>query len=429
VSTPVCTLKAQDSVACTFFGCSRYFTLPGARMFNMDVEGNVFQNIDLVEIGGSMTAFTLEVAQVVDDGAVSIAFTNRIPKVDNPKVSGIEIKLLSGHLAHAVAGGPYDTVDTSNQGTVSLLVDGSASHTHGTGLALTQWIWKIGSTIVARGETSILRLPVGEYMITLTVIDSGENESAETTTVSIYPFGYPSITSIYPISGTIAGNEEVTIYGSGFTFSPEETTVHFGLTPLTGSSISIVDATKIKVKSPRAVVGTPVSVRVQTPLHTSNTATFTYIASSKIEFISNKLTNIGSAVTATFGPDGKLYVGTLYGQLFKLTLNDDFSAVVRKTAVTVANFRAILGIAFDPMDSGHPNPPVYCTSSYFFHGDPTSSSGQSINGKIHRVSGANLTIIEAIITGLPVSDHDHGTYSFNLAFVRHVGSHRSILQR
>jgi hypothetical protein len=155
-------------------------------------------------------------------------------------------------------------------------------------------------------------------------------------------------------------------------------------------------------------------VTVQTPLQTSNGATFTYVDSSKIEFFSAKLTGVGSAVTAEFGPDGKLYVGTLYGQLLKLTLNNDFSAVIGKISVTVANFRAIVGIAFDPMDSANPNPPVYCTSSFFFHGESNSSSGNAINGKVHRVSGANLTIIEDIIVGLPVSDHDHGTPTFDI---------------
>lgn len=68
----------------------------------------------------------------------------------------------------------------------------------------------------------------------------------------------------------------------------------------------------------------------------------------------------------------------------------------------------LLGIAFDPMDAGLSNPPVYCTSNLFFHGEYKSSSGQAINGKVHRVSGANLDVVENVITGLPVSDHDHG---------------------
>jgi len=33
---------------------------------------------------------------------------------------------------------------------------------------------------------------------------------------------------------------------------------------------------------------------------------------------------------------------------------------------------------------------------------------EAINGKISKASGANLDIITDIVTGLPVSDHDHG---------------------
>jgi hypothetical protein len=75
--------------------------------------------------------------------------------------------------------------------------------------------------------------------------------------------------------------------------------------------------------------------------------------------------------------------------------------------------RTVLGIAFDPNDVGLSNPPLYCSSSEFFHRGNTSSSGKSVNGIIHRISGANLDVIEDVITGLPVSDHDHGTSSCN----------------
>jgi hypothetical protein len=40
---------------------------------------------------------------------------------------------------------------------------------------------------------------------------------------------------------------------------------------------------------------------------------------------------------------------------------------------------------------------AFITTSFFFHGKNTSSS-------------ANLDVITDIVTGLPVSDHDHGTF-------------------
>jgi hypothetical protein len=100
--------------------------------------------------------------------------------------------------------------------------------------------------------------------------------------------------------------------------------------------------------------------------------------------------------------------GTIHGTLAKLTLNEDFTEVTEAVVSIVAQYRAILGITFDPMDPNPDSPTVYCSSSFFFHGDSTSSSGDAINGKIHAVSGANLDQVEHVITGLPVSDHDHG---------------------
>jgi glucose/arabinose dehydrogenase len=66
-----------------------------------------------------------------------------------------------------------------------------------------------------------------------------------------------------------------------------------------------------------------------------------------------------------------------------------------------------LGITFDPTDDKS-NPDVYFTSNWFFHGGYFSSSGASVNGKIKMASGPNLDTVIDIVTGLPVSDHDHG---------------------
>jgi len=74
----------------------------------------------------------------------------------------------------------------------------------------------------------------------------------------------------------------------------------------------------------------------------------------------------------------------------------------------VAPGRAILGMAFDPLTTAdEKNPPIYFSSAKIFHKEWKSSSALAINGKIQRASGANLDLVEDIITGLPVSDHDH----------------------
>lgn len=69
------------------------------------MEGTIFEDLDLFVIGGNQAfyAFTISVPKLVDDGFVSIKATDQ---VDMAKISGIEIKLMEVHTAHAVALGP-----------------------------------------------------------------------------------------------------------------------------------------------------------------------------------------------------------------------------------------------------------------------------------------------------------------------------------
>ena len=68
------------------------------------VEGEIFEDLDLVQIAGVyQTAFTVRIAKIVDDGFVSIQTISRVNKA---KISGVEIVLKKVHTAHAVAQGP-----------------------------------------------------------------------------------------------------------------------------------------------------------------------------------------------------------------------------------------------------------------------------------------------------------------------------------
>ena len=389
-----------------------YWQEVGQRKFNIKVEGDLaFENVDIVAIGGGkrLQAFTLEHPVIVTDGFVSIEIMNSVPKIDIPKLSGIEINFLQPHLAHSVANGPYITTDITNSGSATTKVDGSFSHSHGTGLEVVKWTWKEGSAVVGSGPSPNITLPVGQHVVTLTVEDNDENEATDTTTITVNPFGFPAISTIEPSSGSTAGGQVVTIKGSGFTFATSLMKVKFGVIELSNGSITVVDQFTIRVRSPPAVIGSPVSITVETPLAISNSATYTYLASSPIAFKTDVLTlGIAAPTSAAFGTDGRLYVGTLYGDLARLTLDDTFTKVTATVIARVAPFRAILGIAFNPLQTEGLSD-VYITTSFFFHGEANSSSGNSINGNVKKVSGANLDVVVDIVTGLPVSDHDHGT--------------------
>jgi hypothetical protein len=144
----------------------------------------VFTNVDLVALGGGkrLQSFTLEKPTIVTDGFVSLAFMNSNPNVDSPKLSGIEINFLSPHLAPSVANGPYIVTDVFNRGSAMVQLDGSFSHSHGTGLHIVEWLWTKGSTVI----------------------------------VTVNPYGYPAVLGNEPAGGSISGGQLVTISGSGF---------------------------------------------------------------------------------------------------------------------------------------------------------------------------------------------------------------------
>lgn len=394
-----------------------YHQNSGGRNFQLTIEDVEFNDVDIVDLGGGVPyrSVSLEAVAIVSDGFVTISVEDSFPKVDQGKVSAIEIKLVGPHLAHSVANGPYRAVDIDNSGTGTFLADGTPSHTHAVGKKLTDFKWKLGADIIGTSIAQDLTLPVGEHIIALTVTDDAGNENTEATTVTVLPFGYPAVTDISPKSGSIAGGDVVTITGSGFTYSAAETTVHFGLSKLTGNAITIVDAHTITVVAPPTVVGAPVAVSVETPLEVSNSRSFNYLASVPINFDSSLLFGLDAPTVAKFGPDRELYIGTIQGNLARVTLNDDYTSVTNSLISVVAEYRCILGIAFDPMDTKE-IPDVYITTSFFFHGSPTSSSGQSVNGDVRKVSGANLETVEEIITGIPVSDHDHGVTGIEFGF-------------
>ena len=105
-----------------------------------------------------------------------------------------------------------------------------------------------------------------------------------------------------------------------------------------------------------------------------------------------------------------LFLLPITRKLAKISFSGDSFTESTATVVvvsTVASGRQILGVAFDFTDDKN-NPTVYCTANEFFHGEDRNSYGDAINGKILAVNGANLDQVTEVITGLPVSDLDHG---------------------
>ena len=384
--------------------------VPGERVFVAKAEGeDMFGNIDIFAFGGFTLnrAVTMEKAVSVSDGSLTLSLEEGSPRRGEPKLCGVEIKSLGPHLAHSVAGGPYTVVDTTNAGNAIVAVDGSGSHTHGPGLSIIEYVWRSGFDILGEGEKILVELPVGVSPLTLTVRDSGGNVHTETTIVTVLSSEFPNISNLSQTSGPVEGGTPLTITGTGFFFSSAETTVKFGLASLTGSQIQVIDSNTIRLTTTPSSIPVPVAVSVITPVGESSEVTFTYFASdAPIDFMSGLMVRIRAPTAIAFGPDGRLYVGTYFGQLNRIEFQDGNLKVAKWVQETVTPFRTILGITFDPLDTAPISTP-YIAHSYLFHLDETSSSGEAINGKISKVNGDGLNDVEDIITGLPVSDHDH----------------------
>jgi IPT/TIG domain/Malectin domain/Glucose / Sorbosone dehydrogenase len=402
---------------------SSSFGEPNNRVFDVVLEGGeeILKNIDIVRDAGQPNkAIKVSVLVPVMDNFLTIDFKKTNPEVNEPKVSGIEVRRKGEHFSHAVIGGPYKAVDIDGDGFGLVQVDASQSHTHGPTSVLTAYTWRVGNQIVGSGRTATLNLPVGEHELTLTIVDSTDSISSDTTTVSVQLKGFPELFAVSPTSGGIAGGTVVTLTGQDIGTA---TAVKFGRVSIPSSGITAINNGTISVVSPAPGIGIPVKVSVVTPIGESNQVTFTFVSSTPIDFSISKITNFVKPTAVAFGPDGKLYVATQDGTLSRITLNDSYDTILGSVTSTIDPARCILGIAFDPMETAAlgVNLGVYISSSLIYHGEYRSSSGNAINGKVQKVHGPNLEFVTNIITGLPISEIDHSVRrTFMACFVKRI---------
>jgi IPT/TIG domain len=233
-----------------------------------------------------------------------------------------------------VSGGPYEIVDTDGDGFATVALDGSGSHTHRFPGQLVSFSWKLDSNnqVFSTDETCNHVFGVGVHSITLTVRDNGNSVASESTTVTVYNATTPDIAELNPNTGSMTGGYPVLLVGSAFAnFAPADIVVTFNGIPLTGPlQIEIISDTTIQVLAPSSTSSGSRQVSVTTPLGTSAPRTFAYIDSSVpvVNFThGDVLTGISGPTSIAYGPDGKLYVGTQAGGLYKLTLNASYHVV------------------------------------------------------------------------------------------------------
>ncbi len=123
----------------------------------------------------------------------------------------------------------------------------------------------------------------------------------------------------------------------------------------------------------------------------------------------NQATSVGFQYTSVaWGPDNKLYAGTLDGQILRFSVGADGTLGTPEVFNTVntgsGDTEFIIGLEFDPASTAS-NPILWITHSVA--SDLTQNSAPDWTGRLSRVSGANLQNYQDYVIGLPRSVRDH----------------------
>ena len=212
-----------------------------------------------------------------------------------------------------------------------------------------------------------------------------------------------------PDNGLVSGGNPVTVQGLGF-FPADDVVLHWGSHALTAEDFTALRPDAIEFITPSAPPG-PISVTVETPQGTSKPRGFFYDLDGPvpIQFTNTKTFTVPKPTSAAWGPDGKLYVTALDGRLTIVGFNDTWgiSSLVTKTGVFNLTNNDTLGIAFNPYDPPSPVRVYVAHGQHFVNGGTPPAGPSPYTGQISILEGPNFDTPIPLITGLPVSNHDH----------------------
>ncbi|CAN8062478.1 unnamed protein product [Agarophyton chilense] len=232
----------------------------------------------------------------------------------------------------------------------------------------------------------------------------------------------PVITGLSKGTSTPSGGENIQIYGTAFI---NGASVKFGNKE--ASNLVSSDAGVLQVTVPEGFGTVPITVTTNAGV--SNPVSFTYVSGPTLNqpviFKQEKLKDLGGGdfkvsfiAAITYGPDGRLYMGSSKGKLYALAVDRQFQVTKKCIRDAGPSHRAVLGVAFSPLSNKLKM--FFTTSSMYWKNDNLFGFEEGwTNGKVQSIEFSPSILSDEpgkpcagsaqdVVTGLPVSNHDHG---------------------
>lgn len=325
------------------------------------------------------------------------------------------------HRAHAVPGPDQTVYDLNDDGAATVTLDGVGSHSHYFNAGPPVQSGEIVSyewAITATGETICNKVlcshefDVGETQVSLTVVDNTGDIAVDIVIVTVLPFSAatesPRIDSLSPNQGQNTGNNIVTVTGA---FLYDDSRVYFGKQEALSVTRESLDKLTCIAPGGSGIV----SVTVVSAVGTSNGAQYTFQSSSSIpvnfkfstwmekegdkEFVVEEITSI------VVGRDHRYYLGSLTGYVTVATVDRDRRVQDSCQGAFMGKARSITGLGFNPVD---PFNRVFATTVTHFHIKKGVRWDNALVETVEVAANGCPVRGKTIISGLPVSNHDHG---------------------
>ncbi len=219
----------------------------------------------------------------------------------------------------------------------------------------------------------------------------------------------PVLNALMPASGSPAGGAAITLSGTGY-FPASALIVHWGDVNLTQANGLLITPSSITFTAPPHDEGV-LAVTVQSPQGTSNASSFTYVNGGQgaINFATVSSLGLQNPTAAEWGPDGRLYVATLDGELKAVSFDEQWNATSVSTFAGVSQLpnRNITGLTFNPFDPPSPVR-VYVAHGFLYANGGNPPQTPSVYwGQVSVLTGPNFDAPAPLVTGLPQSNSGH----------------------